>query len=317
MPATLIDVARRARVSKSTVSNVVRGSAVVAPSTRARVETAIDELGYRPDGVARALRRGSTGLVGMIVPDAVNPFYAQLAVAVERELRRFEFGLVMVGSDADAEVEEAQIEALLERRADGVIVAGLTRGSQVEERLSRSGVPAVLAATAGAGRAGIGRVDACDEIGIRAIAGHLHELGHRRIAFARHAVVNEAGAELRGDLLERAVCELGMQLTADRWEATAVVCHDDVTAIAVIDELEREGRRVPDDVSVVGYDGIPLGAHVRLELTTVATDVPAVGRAAATMLVRALRTGTMPADVTRIPPRLVVRGSTAPVRTAA
>ncbi len=102
MPATLIDVARRARVS-STVSNVVRGSAVVAPATRARVEAVITELGYRPDGVARALRRGSTGVVGLIVPDGVNPFYAQLAVAIKRELRRFGHGLVMVSTDSDSD----------------------------------------------------------------------------------------------------------------------------------------------------------------------------------------------------------------------
>ena len=151
MPATLADVARRAQVSKSTVSNVVRGSDVVAPATRRRVEDAIRELRYRPDGVARALRRRSTGLIGLVVPDAVNPFYAQLAVGIERELRRFGHGLVMANTDGDSAVEAAQLEALLERRADGVIIGGLTRGSRLERRLNELGVPGVLAAAQGTG----------------------------------------------------------------------------------------------------------------------------------------------------------------------
>ena len=134
MPATLADVARRAQVSKSTVSNVVRGSDVVAPATRRRVEDAIRELRYRPDGVARALRRRSTGLIGLVVPDAVNPFYAQLAVGIERELRRFGHGLVMANTVGDPAVVAAQLEALLERLADGVIIGGLTRGSRLERR---------------------------------------------------------------------------------------------------------------------------------------------------------------------------------------
>jgi DNA-binding LacI/PurR family transcriptional regulator len=311
MPATLIDVARRARVSKSTVSNVVRGNAVVAPATRARVEAVITELGYRPDGVARALRRGSTGLVGLIVPDGVNPFYAQLAVATERELRRFGLGLVMVSTDSDSEVERAQLDALLERRADGVIIGGLTRGSIVEARLSQEGVPAVLAAAEGTGQPGIGVVDACDREGMDAIAEHLFTLGHRRVAFVGH-LVNEVGAERRRELLAAAVARHGIAMVDDRTTATAIVAHDDVTAVGLIDELERCGRRVPSDVSVVGYDGIPLGAHTRLRLTTVETDLPAVARAAATMLIDALRDGTMAAEHVRVPPRLIVRASTAP-----
>ena len=313
MPATLIDVARRARVSKSTVSNVVRGSDVVAPATRARVEAVITELGYRPDGVARALRRGSTGVVGLIVPDGVNPFYAQLAVAIERELRRFGHGLVLVSTDSDSAVEQAQLDALLERRADGVIIGGLTRGSTVEKRLSREGIPAVLAAAEGTGQPGIGVVDACDAAGMAAIAEHLGSLGHRRIAFVGH-LVNEVGAERRRELLAASITRCGMTMVSDRATATAIVAHDDVTAIGLIDELERSGRSVPRDVSVVGYDGIPLGAHTRLELTTVQTDLPAVARAAASMLIAALRDGVMAARPVRVAPRLIVRGSTAPPR---
>jgi DNA-binding LacI/PurR family transcriptional regulator len=124
--------------------------------------------------------------------------------------------------------------------------------------------------------------------------------------------VNEVGAERRRELLSASLARCGLTMVDDRSTATAIVAHDDVTAVGLIDELERCGRFVPSDVSVVGYDGIPLGAHTRLQLTTVETDLPAVARAAATMLIDALRDGTMAAEPVRVPPRLIVRASTAP-----
>jgi LacI family transcriptional regulator len=113
--------------------------------------------------------------------------------------------------------------------------------------------------------------------------------------------------------LTAAARDTGLELV-DRGDATAVVAHDDVTAIALLDSLARDGLRVPGDLSVVGYDGIPLAGHARVRLTTVATDVREVGRASAAMLMEALATGKMAPAPVLIPPRLVVRDTTGPPR---
>jgi len=123
---TVIDVARHAGVSKSTVSNVVRGNAVVAPATRAKVEASVRALGYRPNSVARALRERATKVLALVVPDAVNPFYAQLAHGMERRARREGFGVLVAHTGGDPRTELAQVTALMSRQADGVLFGGVS-----------------------------------------------------------------------------------------------------------------------------------------------------------------------------------------------
>ena len=137
MTVTLNDVARRAGVSKSTVSNVVRGAAPVAPSTRRRVEGAISELGYRPNEVARALKQRSTQTLGLVITDTVNPFAASLAQAVVRRARRDGYAVLIADTDGDPQIEAAQVRALVARRVDGVIFAALTEGSTQPRRPAR------------------------------------------------------------------------------------------------------------------------------------------------------------------------------------
>ena len=140
---TIVDVARHAGVSKSTVSNVVRGNAVVAPATKAKVEASVRALGYRPNSVARALRERATKVLALVVPDAVNPFYAQLAHGMERRARREGFGVLVAHTGCDPSTELAQVTALMSRRADGVLLGGLSHSSTLHLRLLDEGVPVV------------------------------------------------------------------------------------------------------------------------------------------------------------------------------
>ncbi len=129
MAVTLNDVARRAGVSKSTVSNVVRGATPVAALTRSRVEAAISELGYRPNEVARALKQQATRTLGLVITDTVNPFPATLAQAVVRRARRDGYAVLIADTDGDPEIEAAQCRALAARRVDGVIFAAIAEHS--------------------------------------------------------------------------------------------------------------------------------------------------------------------------------------------
>ena len=147
--ARLVDVAERAGVSKSTVSNVIRGTALVSEDTRRRVERAIAETGYRPNAIARSLQARSSNAIGIVVPDLTNPFFAQLAVAVERAARSAGYAVLIAHTECAPETEIAAADALIERRVDGVVIGGLSLDSAL---------PTLLLDQSGAGGAGrVGR----------------------------------------------------------------------------------------------------------------------------------------------------------------
>ena len=185
MAVTLNDVARRAGVSKSTVSNVVRGATPVAPVTRRRVEAAISELGYRPNEVARALKQRATRTLGLVITDTVNPFAATLAQAVVRRARRDGYAVLIADTDGDPEIEAAQCRALAARRVDGVIFAALAEDSTSLGDLLDRGVPTMLASFGGTLDRRAGAIDIDEEEAMDAVIGYLADLGHERFAFAR------------------------------------------------------------------------------------------------------------------------------------
>ena len=288
-PATIGDVARHAGVSKSTVSNVVRRADVVSAPTRERVEDAIRDLGYRPNGVARALRQRATRVIGAVVPDQPNPFYAQLALGAERCAGKRAFGLLIANTGCDPETERAQIAALLDRRVDAVLVAGLCAGSRAAEHIAERGVPVLLGGFRTDAGARVGAVDVDEEGALDALVAHLQGLGHSRLAFARGAL-GEAGGERRERAFAQAVERRGLERVKLGDQPTAVVAHDDTVAIEQIDRLERAGRRVPRDVSVVGFDDIPLASHSASRSRRCA-DAAALGARSVELLIAASRSG--------------------------
>jgi DNA-binding LacI/PurR family transcriptional regulator len=306
---TVVDVARHAGVSKSTVSNVIRGRAVVAPETRARVEASVRALGYRPNGVARALRERATKVLALVVPDPVNPFYAQLAHGMERRARQDGYGVLVAHTDCDPATELSQITALMSRRVDGVLVGALSRRSRLHLRLLDEGVPVVCAFATEDERLGI--LDTDDTTGMTAIAGHLHGLGHRRVAYAGQGL-DEAGADVRRRAFIAAADAAGMSVVKLDDDPTAIVAHNDTAAIEQLDRLHVRGLRVPDDVSVTGYDDIELASHALVRLTTVATDAERAGAVAAEHLIAAIREHRHVRHHHVQHARLVVRGTTGP-----
>jgi LacI family transcriptional regulator len=310
---TLNDVARRAGVSKSTVSNVVRGAAPVAPSTRRRVEGAISELGYRPNEVARALKQRSTQTLGLVITDTVNPFAASLAQAVVRRARRDGYAVLIADTDGDPQIEAAQVRALVARRVDGVIFAALTEGSTNLGDLLDRDVPTVLASFGGGLDRRAGAIDIDEEEAMDSVVQYLADLGHERIAFARqHA--READVDRRPNAFSKAMRKRHLQEVSVGDAPTAICCMNDGVAIDLMDSLERSGRRVPDDVSVVGFDDVPLASHHRIRLTTVRQDAATIGARAAEMLLSAVAEGRLVERRELLRGELIVRESTAPRR---
>ena len=310
MSATMHDVARRSGVSVATVSNVLRGTAPVAEETRRRVLEAIEELGYRTNEVARSLKLRATQTVGVVMPDVLNPFHAAIARRIERQAHRDGFAVVIAATDYDRDTEADQVRALVRRRVDGVIFPAVTEGSAIPGELLDRGIP-VVAVSFAAHDPRLGVVDIDEYEAMARVVDHLAGLGHRRVAFAP-APMREEAIDRRPDALRAALAAHGLEQVEMLDHPTAVCCNNDVTAMELIDALERRGEPVPASMSVVGFDDVPVAGHARVGLTTVRQDAEEMGRIATEMLLEAIAAGRHPSRRVVLPTELVVRTSTGP-----
>jgi DNA-binding LacI/PurR family transcriptional regulator len=281
----------------------------VAEPTRKRVERAIADMGYHPNAIARALKARASSALGIVVPDLANPFYAELAVSVERAASAIGFAVLTAHTECAPKTEEEAGRAFIERRVDGVIIAGVSLGSTLPGMLLDRDVPVVLASFGEPKDKRLGVIDHDDAVAMEIIVDHLYGLGHRRVSFVSQHL-REYGGERRRLGFMNALAKRGLTLVDLDDGATAVVAHNDMLAIATIDRLERRGLRVPHDVSVVGYDDIPLAAHCRVKLTTVHSDAVEMGRRAVDMAVNAARDNRHVAQREMQSNPLVVRSTT-------
>jgi DNA-binding LacI/PurR family transcriptional regulator len=311
--AKLIDIARRAGVSKSTVSNVVHGRAIVAERTRERVERAIAELRYHPNIVARALKTQSSRAFGVLIPDLTNPFYAQLVVSVERAAHALNYAVLAIHTEYQAQTENEAGRVVIERQVDGVIIGGISLGSKLPKALLDHDIPVVLASLGEPDDERLGVIDHDDFASMERAVEYLHGLGHRRFAFASQQFPEESGQRRRLGF-QNALVRRNLQ-PVDLGKATAVLSHNDLIAIAMIQRLEQNGLRVPEDVSIIGHDDIPMAAHSRIQLSTIRSDAVFMGRRAVGLLVAAAREGRHVHTRELQPSPLVIRSTASTPRT--
>jgi DNA-binding LacI/PurR family transcriptional regulator len=330
------DVAEHARVSVSTVSYVLNDSGPVAADRRARVLDAVRVLNYTPNESARSLKRRSASTIGLVVPDLANQFFALLAEGVEHAASARDVLVVLCAPEATGGSESLNARLLRSQRLDGVIYlsgAGTSPSSLfeltrlgpvvlVDERISGFDLPAV--------------VSDCRR-GAREIARHVLDQGHRRIAVIggptalwtseqRLAGYREALAAagldpddvplLVGDYRQRSGTELAERALAGDpgTRPTALLCANDLMAIGAIEYCKSAGIRVPEDVSVVGFDDVPIAELLTPRLTTVRQPARDMGHRAATLLFELLgeETGSEPQGL--FPTTVQLRDSVAPPR---
>lgn len=332
---TIVDVADRSGVSKSTVSNVIRGAANVSDATRERVLAAVDELGYRPNGLARQLVQQRTSTIGVVVGDLTNPIYSELVKLLEQHALALGYTTMVSNTDGHPEREAARIEALLERRVAGIAMLQFSGGRSVIDELHADGV-AVTVISCFEERADCVTVD--ESKGLAIAVRHLAELGHERLAYVTSPLVEGHTNRARHESFLRECARAGCSETAVvTLDVEAVLAHDpeatrglaqllessrrptgfaaanDIAAIALIETAERLGASVPRDVSVVGFDGIALGGLSRIALTTVAQPREQMAEIGMRLLMDRIdgRTTSSPRHVL-LEPELVVRATTAP-----
>jgi DNA-binding LacI/PurR family transcriptional regulator len=329
---TIRDVAERAGVSHQTVSRVINGHDLVSAETRRRVEEAIRELNYVPSPIARGLNSNRTHNIGLVSTNISDHFFAEVAAGAEIEARRHGYCLVIASVEGHAEADErAYLRLMLERRVEGLIVARPRLPISTDQVGPPLEVP--LVAIASSQSPGLTVVDVDNRRGGLDAVSFLLARGHTRIATITGPTVwpsararlegyrdalRQAGITLDPSLVERASgwgLEDGQaamaRLLARQARFTALFAYSDLIAIGAIRELRAARLRVPEDVSVVGYDDIPVAAFLEPPLTTVSQPMREVGERAASLLLGAI-SGAGNGGLHLLPVRLVVRASVVP-----
>jgi LacI family repressor for deo operon, udp, cdd, tsx, nupC, and nupG len=333
MRVSIKDIAEAASVSHSTVSRALGDSPLVKAETKARIQRLAQEMGYSPDAIARSLVTQRTHTVGVVVTTITDPFVAEVVQGVEDMAQANDYSVILASSASEPERELAAVEMLRAKRVDAVIVTSSRVGALYLEHLERIGVPVVLVNNHNqqSGRYTFS-VSVDNQHGGHLATAHLTQRGHRCIGYVSGPADHSDDAErLAG--YRRASAEAGipfdpalvvpgngrldggeraLRALADLAELpTAVFCYNDMTAIGLMSAARQIGLSVPQGLAVVGFDDIPLAAHVFPTLTTIAQPQRDMGRQAMGMAL-ALMSGddsTAPFSDIVVQGELVVRES--------
>lgn len=330
---TIHDVAETAGVSYQTVSRVLNNRPDVAESTRQRVLQAIDEMGYRPSAVARSLATQRTHLLGLVTIDYEDPFYAGVASGVQNEVQKFGWMLVITSNARNRALEQEYVRRLRERQVEGLVVirdSFLKPEIDLQEPLEDVDIPLVVVC-----QSYLSGNFACLDIdnieGAWQVTRHLLEAGHRQIAMVTAPetyqvtfdrtkgylkALDEYGVKPDRDLIVEGdwLIEDGYRATREllrrKRSFTALFCQNDYMAIGAMQVFREAGIRVPEDVSLVGYDDLAISAHLDPPLTTIWQPKLELGAMAVKLVMGQIETG-LPADsqVHLLKPRLVIRHS--------
>lgn len=331
---TMKDVAARAGVDTSTVSRALneRTRQMLNGATVDRIIAAADELGYRPNVLARSLRTQRSQVIGMVVPDLTNPFFPPIVRGLEDRLDEYGYTLIVTNTDNHLDRERQALQSLVERQVDGLVLATSHIAYETADPVVVA-VPMVLV-NRRSRDASVPFVVPDDDAAVRQAVAHLHELGHRRIAhLAGPQGVSTGRARL--EAFTAACEEFGLttpeievaeafaagpgaraceRLLARGADVTAIFAANDLIAIGALKSLRAAGRRVPDDISLVGYNDMPFVDLIDPPLTTVRVPQYEMGCEAAELLLAALTDGDGPASrAVTLPCHLQVRASTAAV----
>jgi DNA-binding LacI/PurR family transcriptional regulator len=321
------DVGRLAGVSHQTVSRVINGNRHVRPETRRRVVAAMSELGYRPNLAARTLATGRSNMLGVVSFDTTLYGPASMLFGIERAAHEAGYFIIVASMKAlDRPSLADAVERLRLQGVDGILVIAPVEVAAEALRYAPEDIP--LVAVAGGPAGAIPVVDVDQFSGAAQATGHLLDLGHstvshiagppgfleaaRRLEGWRQTLQTagiEPPAPLTGDWSSRSGYELGSRLAADGG-VTAVFVANDQMALGVLRAMHEQGRRIPADVSVIGFDDIPEAAYLLPPLTTIRQDFNELGNRALRLMLQTIEAGDGQLRGSSVEPELIVRAST-------
>lgn len=332
--STIREVAKRAGVSYATVSHVINDTRFVSQETRDRVLAAINELSYRPNALARSLRRGKTNTIGLILPDSANPFFAEIGHSIEDAAFNLGYSVILCNTERDTHREQLYVDVLSKKQVDGIIF--VATGEQVDSLnfLLSQDVPVVLI-DRDLPNSEVDAVLTDNQQGGYLAARHLIELGHRRIAciagpshitpsaeriIGYRRALEEAGLPydetlvMSGDYHPESGRQVTSTLLSLNDPPTAIFALNDLMALGALRAACQAGCCIPDDLAVIGFDNIDLTSFTNPPLTTIAQPKAEIGSQAVNFLAERIKDKTCPPRRVILPTELIVRESTQPVR---
>lgn len=334
MPVRLKDIARDLGLSVVTVSKVLRDHPDIGEETRRRVLKRVKELNYQPNYAARSLITGQTWTFGLVVPDLLHPFFADIAGAITSEIRSHGYSLIISASDDDPELEQEEIQQLIARRVDVLLVASVQWSVESFRRIEEQKIPYILVDRQFAGL--VTNFVGVDDKAMGSLAtSHMIEQGCRRIAHIRGPEVSTALGRLEGykqalstyDIVplpghivsigtsgdargEKGGYEATSRLLANKVRPDGIFCFNDPVAIGTMRAILDAGLRIPEDIAVVGCGNLSYSDFLRVPLSSVDQGSRSIGKTAASMALQlAQKNAVIRPKSELIPPHMVVRAS--------
>ncbi len=334
MPVTLKDIANRVGLSVTTVSRALNDYDDVSPATKALIRRVAQEMGYRPDATAQKLQKGRTDTIGFVIPTFgprfSDPFFSEFLAGLGNQASEENFDVLVSTRAPGPEEDEAYRRLVESRRVDGLIIVRTRHHDPRIAYLADQRFPFCAF-----GRSDLGvdfpYVDVDGTQGLREAVGYLVGLGHRRIGYIaapgnlmfntfrlqgyrqgleEHGIPFEPDLVVEGDLTERGGFQAAQKLLARH--PTAILAGNDLTALGAIRAAQEAGLEVGRDISVIGFDDIPLAEHTHPPLTTLRQPIYQIGKTVCRMLLQVIRGEPVPDGHVILSPELVIRQSTGP-----
>lgn len=328
--ATIREVAELANVSPTTVSHVINNTRFVSPALQARVQAAMEQLDYRPNVLARSLRRGETRTLGLILPDSANPFFAEMARAVEGAAFHQHYSVMICNTEDDPAKEAHYVEVLANKQVDGLVF--IAAGDQsaalaplsnhipplvlVDRDLGDAHLPTVLADNCQGGYLAAGHLIKCGYHRLACIAGPSHVTPSAQRITGFLEALQEAGFScpperlLRGDFHPSSGYQAAKILLEASDPPDGIFACNDMMAIGVLRAALETGRSIPDEFGIVGFDNIELASYTFPSLTTIAQPMQQMAQEAVSLLVERINDSLHRSQRLVLPTELIVRQST-------
>lgn len=331
---TIKDVAKHADVSTATVSHVINNTRFVSDETKNRVLNSMEELNYKPNAIARSLRIKESKIIGLVIPDNTNPYFAEIAWSIELATSNQGYSIILCNSDGDIQRETFYINLLIEKQVDGVILVSAGESTENFAILQERKMPTVMV-DRDSPNVNTDSVQIDNAEFGEVATSHLISLGHQRIAcitgprevtpsydrltgYKKALLMNDLSIEenyiIKGDFKPHGGYLAAKKLLHLKKPPTAIFACNDLMAFGVIHAISEEGLNVPKDISLVGFDDIYLSTYVNPPLTTIRQPRIEMGREVVKSLINRIKNNVQISRSVVLSAELIVRSSTMRLR---